>query len=65
VTDLFNPTPEHRALRELVRSFTEREVDPQAEASDREERFNFELFSKLGERRTPTAPIRKSQSTAS
>jgi len=49
VTDLFNPTPEHRALRELVRSFTEREVDPQAEASDREERFNAELFAKLGE----------------
>ena len=49
MTDLFNPTPEHRALRELVRSFTEREVDPQAEASDRDERFNLELFAKLGE----------------
>jgi isovaleryl-CoA dehydrogenase len=49
VTDLFNPTPEHRALRELVRSFAEREVEPQAEASDREERFNAELFHKLGE----------------
>jgi isovaleryl-CoA dehydrogenase len=49
VTDLFNPTPEHRALRELVRSFAEREVDPQAEVSDREERFNVELFGKLGE----------------
>jgi isovaleryl-CoA dehydrogenase len=49
VTDLFNPTPEHRALRELVRSFAEREVEPQAEASDRDERFNAELFRKLGE----------------
>ncbi|MBW2585867.1 MAG: acyl-CoA dehydrogenase family protein, partial [Deltaproteobacteria bacterium] len=49
MTDLFNPSPEHRALRELVRSFTEAEVDPQAEASDHEERFNLELFSKLGE----------------
>jgi isovaleryl-CoA dehydrogenase len=49
VTDLFNPSAEHRALRELVRSFAEREVDPQAEASDREERFNIELFGKLGE----------------
>ncbi len=49
MTDLFNPTPEHRALRELVRSFAEREVDPQAEASDRDERFNVELFRKLGE----------------
>jgi len=49
VTDLFNPSPEHRALRELVRSFAEREVDPQAEASDRQERFNMALFGKLGE----------------
>jgi isovaleryl-CoA dehydrogenase len=49
VTDLFNPTAEHRALRELVRSFAEREVDPQAEASDRAERFNIELFRQLGE----------------
>ncbi len=49
MTDLFNPSAEHRALRELVRSFTEREVDPQAEQSDHEERFNVELFRKLGE----------------
>ena len=49
MTDLFNPSAEHRALRELVRSFTEREVDPQAEQSDHEERFNLELFRKLGE----------------
>ena len=49
MSDLFNPSPEHRALRELVRSFTEREVDPQAEASDHEERFNVQLFRKLGE----------------
>ncbi len=49
MTDLFNPTPEHRALRELVRSFAENEVDPQAESFDHEERFNIELFQKLGE----------------
>jgi isovaleryl-CoA dehydrogenase len=49
VTDLFNPTSEHRALRELVRSFTERQVDPQAEAFDHDERFNVELFAQLGE----------------
>ncbi len=49
MTDLFNPTPEHRALRELVRSFAEREVDPQAEASDHAERFNTALFRRLGE----------------
>jgi len=49
VTDLFNPPSEHRALRELVRSFTEREVDPQAESFDHAERFNIELFRQLGE----------------
>jgi len=49
MADLFNPTPEHRALRELVRSFAEREVDPQAEAADHSERFNIELFRRLGD----------------
>ena len=49
MTDLFNPTSEHRALRELVRSFTEREVDPQAESFDHGERFNVELFRRLGD----------------
>ena len=33
----------------MVRSFAEKEVDPQAEAHDRDERFNLELFRKLGE----------------
>ncbi len=33
----------------MVRSFAEREVDPQAEASDHAERFNIELFRKLGD----------------
>lgn len=33
----------------MVRAFTEREVDPQAEASDQDERFNIELFRKLGD----------------
>ena len=47
-TDLFNPTPEHAALRRLVREFTEREVDPQATASDRGETFNVALFRRLG-----------------
>ncbi|PIE17246.1 MAG: isovaleryl-CoA dehydrogenase, partial [Proteobacteria bacterium] len=49
MTDLFNPTDEHLALREMVRSFTEREVDPQAEEHDRTETFNIGLFRKLGE----------------
>src|SRR5690554_1792954 len=49
MSDLFNPTEEHKVLREMVRSFAEREVAPQAEAHDKEERFNLELFRKLGE----------------
>jgi len=47
--DLMNPTPEHLALREMVRSFAEREVDPQAAEHDRAESFNLPLFRKLGE----------------
>ncbi len=46
--DLFNPTEEHLALREMVRDFVEKEVDPQAEHHDREESFNIELFRKVG-----------------
>ena len=49
MTDLFNPTESHKALRQMVRSFVEREVEPQAEAHDRDERFNLGLFRKLGE----------------
>jgi isovaleryl-CoA dehydrogenase len=49
MSDLFDPTDEHRALREMVRSFTLREVEAQAAAHDREERFNLPLFRKLGE----------------
>ena len=33
----------------MVRSFAEKEVDPQAEQADREERFNLGLFRRLGE----------------
>jgi len=47
--DIFNPTEEHAALRDMVRTFAEREVDPQAAAHDREERFNLPLFRRLGE----------------
>ena len=47
--DLFNPTEEHEALRQMVRDFTEREVDPQAAEHDRLERFNHQLFLKAGE----------------
>ncbi len=47
--DIYNPTPEHLALREMVRSFAENELEPQAEAHDRDERFNLPLFRRLGE----------------
>lgn len=46
--DLFNPTTEHQTLRQTVRQFAEREVEPQAAAHDRDEKFNIELFRKLG-----------------
>ncbi len=49
MTDLFNPTEEHQALRKMVREFTEREVDPQAATHDRDELFNLPLFRKLGD----------------
>ncbi|PKN57635.1 MAG: isovaleryl-CoA dehydrogenase [Deltaproteobacteria bacterium HGW-Deltaproteobacteria-14] len=49
MTDLFNPTEEHLALRDMVRAFAEREVDPQAAEHDKHERFNLPLFRKLGE----------------
>jgi len=47
--DLFNPTDEHLQLREMVRNFTETEVEPQAAEHDRTEAFNLPLFRKLGE----------------
>lgn len=47
--DLFNPTEEHRQLREMIRSFAEKEVDPQAQEWNRREEFNMDLFRKLGE----------------
>ena len=47
--DLANPTPEHKMLRETVRSFVASEVEPQALAHDRLEKFNLPLFRKLGE----------------
>lgn len=47
--DLFNPTEEHKMLRQTVREFVEGEVEPQAHEFDRAERFNLPLFRKLGE----------------
>lgn len=49
VSSIFSPTPEHQALREMVRSFTEAEVEPQAIEFNRAEKMNLPLFRKLGE----------------
>lgn len=47
--DVFNPTPEHAQLREMIRRFAETEVEPQALAHDKSETFNLPLFRKLGD----------------
>ena len=47
--DLFNPTEEHKALREMVAGFTQAEVEPQALQYNREERFNADLFRRAGD----------------
>jgi len=47
--DLYNPTPEHLALREMVRAFAENEVEPRATESDRLERFDIDLFRQAGD----------------
>src|SRR5499426_413871 len=47
--DLIAPTPEHALFAETLRAFVAREVEPQAAAHDREERFNLALFRRAGE----------------
>jgi isovaleryl-CoA dehydrogenase len=47
--DLFAPTPEHALLRDTLREFVAREVEPQAAAHDRDETFNHALFRRAGE----------------
>ena len=49
VGDLYNPTEEHLQLREMVASFTQNEVEPQAAAFDEKGHLNVELFRQLGE----------------
>jgi|EP00670_Eutreptiella_braarudii_P005368 isovaleryl-CoA dehydrogenase len=49
VGDIFNPTPDHEALRQMVSNFVVNEVEPQAQEHDRLEKFNMELFKKCGE----------------
>ncbi len=45
--DLLNPTDEHKMLRDMVKSFVQAEVEPQAQQHDKAEKFNLELFKKL------------------
>lgn len=49
MSDLFNPTDEHRMLRQVVADFTTKEVEPQAEAFDQKGAFNKELFMRAAE----------------
>jgi isovaleryl-CoA dehydrogenase len=44
--DLFNPTPEHALLRDVLREFVREHVEPQALEHDRAERFNRDLFNR-------------------
>jgi isovaleryl-CoA dehydrogenase len=44
-----NPTDEHALLRRTLRDFVRNEVEPQAEAHDRDATLNTELLRKLGE----------------
>ena len=45
---LFAPGPEHKALREMLRDFVQKEVEIQAQEYDQKETFNIKLFRKLG-----------------
>ena len=47
--DLLNPTDEHKMLRDTLKAFVESEVEPQAHEHDRKEKFNLQLFKKLGD----------------
>ena len=46
---LFEPSEEHRQLRDMLRSFAETKVEPQAAEHDKNETFNHALFQELGE----------------
>lgn len=47
--DLFAPTEEHRMLAATMRDFVANEVEPQAAAFNRDEKFNQPLFRRAGE----------------
>jgi len=47
--DLFNPTDEHRMLREMVRDFAANAVEPQAAEFDEKQCLNVPLLRQLGD----------------
>ncbi|PRP93247.1 Acyl-CoA dehydrogenase [Enhygromyxa salina] len=47
--ELFNPSEEHRLLRQTIADFARREVEPQAAEFDEKGELNVGLFRKLGE----------------
>ncbi|MCB9704024.1 MAG: acyl-CoA dehydrogenase family protein [Myxococcales bacterium] len=46
---LFNPSEDHRMLRQMVADFARREVEPQAAEHDEKGALNVALFRRLGE----------------
>lgn len=47
--NIFSPTNEHSMLREMVKDFTLKSVEPQALEYDRNEKFNLDLLRSTGE----------------
>jgi isovaleryl-CoA dehydrogenase len=45
--DLFNPTEEHQMLRQMVRQFTAKEIEPGALFRDKQELFDVKLFKRM------------------
>ncbi len=48
IFDIYNPTEEHKQLRETVHRFGETEIEPQAAEHDEAEKFNADLFKRFG-----------------
>ena len=46
---LFDPTEEHAMLRQTLREFVRKEVEPQAEEHDKLGKLNIPLLRKIGE----------------
>ena len=49
ILDIYNPTEEHQILRQTLKEFVQKEVEPQAAAHDKKEAFNLPLFKKIGD----------------